>query len=161
MSSGRPQKSRLLPDNRNGTWHEVLILGPDDRLRVSADVTRRRPWLEPGNEVLATLCPECAVRLTPFSNAKAVENQLRLLATKELDGNEAVELAIRRRYLRLRVNSDYRMLLPKDVRLCLGLDPVAHSYVILTVLRTVVELRPGERTIYEIAENALDESSLE
>ena len=69
-------------------------------------------------------------------------------------------MALRRRYLRLRVNSDGRMPVPKDVRLCLGLDPVDPTYVSITIRREKVTLEPGVISDYELAEDMLSSEEL-
>lgn len=160
MPAGRPQKSRFAAADLDGAWHEMLVLGYDDRLRISVDVSRRCPWLAPGQEVLAILGSQHRVRLAPRSDAAAIEAQLQHLAAEQKSDSEHVEVAIRRRYLRLRVNGDARITLPKDVRFCLGLDPVAPAYVSLTIGRQHVVLEGEDASVYLAAEELLEEYDL-
>lgn len=156
MPPGRPQRSRLAAALSEGAWHEVLILGKDDRLTISGDVSRRRAWLSPGNELLAVLSPHRTVRLMPGSEAGPVEAKLQALAAESDIGAEAAELAIRRRFLRLRVNSDSRVVVPKDIRACLSLDPVGPAYVSLTIGRHRVLLEATDESVYSEAEQLLE-----
>lgn len=159
MQPGRPQKFHLAAPVREGAWHEVLVLGSDDRLRISVDVARRRAWLGAGQEVLAVLEPG-EVRLVPGANLQEVEEKVRALAQADEPEAASHEMAARTRYLRLRVNADGRLLVPKDVRMCLGLDPARPDYVVLRIWRTAVTLRRGDGSIYAESEDVLEDSEL-
>jgi hypothetical protein len=116
--------------------------------------------LAPDREVLAVLCPDPLVKLMPHSEVGPVQERLQSLASVEDAHSEAVELAIRDRYLRLRVNSDSRMVLPIDVRFCLGLDPIEPAYISLTISRGLVGLQRADPEMYTAAEELLEGTGL-
>lgn len=155
MAGGRPTRSQIVPPDAGTTWIEILVLDSNDRLKMSADVARQCQWLTSGNEILAVLRPGNLITLLPYeTEGRAVEDQFSDLIADESATSLAMQLALRQRYLRLRVN-DARMPVPKDVRLCLGLDPVSPTYVILVIRGDRVTLEPPRSEIYEEAEDLL------
>ncbi len=64
-------------------------------------------------------------------------------------GPALTEKVLLRGYLRLRVDSDGRMRVPKDFRLCLGLDPVSPAYVAIESSPMGVRVRPARPTDYD------------
>ena len=158
MPRGRPIKSRIAPWGHEGPWREVLVLSTNDRLPISADVSRRRLWLAPGKELLAVLNSGRSISLLPYADKGAqVEKQMRSIEKADEALSEAEELALHTRYLRLRVDSDSRVRLPKDARVCLGLDPIAPVCVSVTLREEEVTLEPAETSDYAFAEELLSD----
>ena len=156
MPRGRPQKIRFGSDDPDATWQEIIVIGTDDRVKISSDSARRRSWLAPGNELLAVLRSNRVASLMPYREAAPqVEKEISAAAAEQGTASEATELAIQRRYLRLRVDSDAHIRIPKDIRLCLGLDPVNPAYVRLIIRRDGVTLEAAEESDYEASEDAL------
>ena len=132
------------------------MIGTDDRVKITSDSARRRSWLVPGSEVIAVLRSARVVSLMPYQEvAPQVEDEIRAATAGMSAESEALELAIQNRYLRLRVDSDARIRIPKDIRLCLGLDPVRPAYVRLVIRRDGVTLEAAEESDYEVSEDAL------
>ena len=103
MSRGRPQKTHFTSLASDATWQEVIVVGPDDRVKISSNTARRRLWLAPGNEVLAVLRSNRVASLMPYAEvAPQVEKEISAAANEQGAASEAIELAIQRRYGRLR-----------------------------------------------------------
>lgn len=157
MARGRPTKSRISGAHSSQVWTEIIIISVDDRITISAEISRRCSWLVAGKELLAVLLPGQMIELLPYAeNGPEVEKAIdELASTDDIQTTSPTQVGIMYRYLRLRVNMDSRIVVPKDVRLCLGLDPVAPSYVRINIRPNVVTIRPGLLSDYEDAENLL------
>lgn len=161
MPRGRPQKTRFRSDDPNVTWQEVIVIGTDDRVNISSDSARCRSWLVSGSELLAVLRPNRVVSLGPLEEGRTqVEDLVRTSVESADAASETIALAAQIRYLRLRVDSDSRIRIPKDVRLCLGLDPIRPDYVRLVIRRNDVRIEAAAESDYLDAEDALADFDL-
>lgn len=156
MSAGRPTKFKLASPNSKGAWRETLVVGSDDRMRVSNDIVRRIPWLSPGSEILAILWDANTVELRSGDDIEKIERTISDMAVLEGEEREEEELAYRTVFLRLRVNTDPRVVIPKEMRLCLGLDPIEPGFVTLTIRRASVYLTLGSAEDFSIAAGLID-----
>jgi hypothetical protein len=149
---GRPTQFQIAAQ-AGKTWRAVVELGEDNRLPVPVDASRRAPWLGRDKAVLAILGEDGDVTLRPYAPfGERVEAKLTELAEIGSEESERLIRAIRATRLRVKIYEDGRMIVPTDVRMCLGLIPAGAAFLSLTVLGDEAVLKAsGPREISEAA----------
>lgn len=154
---GRLPRARLAARAELLPWQTLVILGKDDRLSIPREAARARTWLEEGNQILVSLRGNGTVLLEPFApHGEEITRQLEDASTPD-----DVRLALQVRYVRLRVDTDYRVRVPKEVRFCLGTHPTEPTYIWLRITNSEVSLRRARPRDLIDAEEILAEAHLE
>jgi hypothetical protein len=143
-NAGRPTQFQIAAQVGK-TWRALVELGEDNRLSIPIDAARRAPWLGRGFTVLAVLGDDGSATLLPYEiHGKRVEAALAELAANGSEQSETLIRAIRATRLRLAIYGDGRMVVPADIRMCLGLPPTRAFFLALTILDGEASLKAGD-----------------